>query len=77
MMSDEIKRIRSVWLDSKMPPQDLRVARRDIAALCERVRALEEQLAGVRRAWNSYQGDDLDREEFEGSIAEIAEKGPG
>jgi hypothetical protein len=41
------------------------------------VRELEAQLTVVRRAWNSYQLDDLDREEFEGSIAEIAEKGPG
>jgi hypothetical protein len=49
MMDDEIKRIRSVWLDSKMPPQDLRIARRDIAALCERVRELEEQLARLDR----------------------------
>jgi hypothetical protein len=34
-MTDNFERIRKDWLHSKMPPQDLRIARADIAWLVE------------------------------------------
>jgi hypothetical protein len=74
---DDIARIRRDWLDSKMPPQDLRIARRDIATLLEALNATTERAEAAEDVlrWlacyvsaGGYNADMVDAEVFREKI---------
>ncbi len=65
----EVRRI----LNAALADESELVYARHLAVANERIAELEAKLAKVRVAHARYQHRDLDREEFEGTIADVAE----